>query len=91
MFNEGEIVENTIFRVEESIMRPRRIGFLIGLYIAYLMVSGELTTGRPFITFVLLLILGEIQILSFGLFPFKSLPFGKKTFVSKKKISSLEN
>ncbi len=42
------------------------IGFLIGIYIAYLRFSGELTAGRPLITFALLLILGGIQILSFG-------------------------
>lgn len=42
------------------------IGFLIGIYIAYLRFTGELTAGRPLITFALLLILGGIQILSFG-------------------------
>jgi dolichol-phosphate mannosyltransferase len=42
------------------------IGFLIGLYIAYLRFSGELTAGRPLITFAILLILGGIQMLSFG-------------------------
>ena len=42
------------------------IGFLIGIYIAYLRFLGELTAGRPLITFALLLILGGIQILSFG-------------------------
>jgi glycosyltransferase involved in cell wall biosynthesis len=42
------------------------IGFLIGLYIAYLRFVGELTAGRPLITFAILLILGGIQILSFG-------------------------
>ena len=42
------------------------IGLLIGLYIAYLRISGDLTPGRPLITFALLLILGGIQILSFG-------------------------
>jgi dolichol-phosphate mannosyltransferase len=42
------------------------IGFLIGIYIIYLRFSGELTAGRPLITFVILLILGGIQILSFG-------------------------
>jgi glycosyltransferase involved in cell wall biosynthesis len=42
------------------------IGFVIGLYIAYLRFLGELTPGRPLITFALLLILGGIQILSFG-------------------------
>jgi len=41
-------------------------GFCIGLYIAYLRFLGELTPGRPLITFALLLILGGIQILSFG-------------------------
>jgi glycosyltransferase involved in cell wall biosynthesis len=42
------------------------IGLLIGLYIAYLSFSGALTPGRPLITFAILLILGGIQILSFG-------------------------
>jgi len=42
------------------------IGLLMGLYVAYLRFSGGLTPGRPLITFVILLILGGIQILSFG-------------------------
>ena len=42
------------------------IGFLIGIYIAYLRFLGDLTPGRPLITFAILLILGGIQILSFG-------------------------
>jgi len=42
------------------------IGFLIGLYVAYLRFFGTLTPGRPLITFAILLILGGIQILSFG-------------------------
>ncbi|OGP90876.1 MAG: hypothetical protein A2157_05375 [Deltaproteobacteria bacterium RBG_16_47_11] len=42
------------------------LGGLIGLYIAYLRFSGGLTPGRPLITFAILLILGGIQILSFG-------------------------
>jgi glycosyltransferase involved in cell wall biosynthesis len=42
------------------------IGVLMGLYVAYLRFSGGLTPGRPLITFVILLVLGGIQILSFG-------------------------
>ncbi len=42
------------------------IGLLIGIYVAYLRYSGTLTPGRPLITFAILLILGGIQILSFG-------------------------
>jgi len=42
------------------------IGLLIGLYIAYLRFLGDLTPGRPLITFAILLILGGIQMLSFG-------------------------
>jgi len=42
------------------------IGLLMGLYIAYLRFAGELTPGRPLTTFAILLILGGIQILSFG-------------------------
>ncbi len=41
-------------------------GLLVGIYIAYLRFFGQLTPGRPLITFALLLILGGIQILSFG-------------------------
>jgi hypothetical protein len=42
------------------------VGILVGLYIAYLRFLGGLTPGRPLITFAILLILGGIQILSFG-------------------------
>jgi dolichol-phosphate mannosyltransferase len=42
------------------------IGFMVGIYIIYLRFSGDLTPGRPLITFALLLIVGGIQILSFG-------------------------
>jgi dolichol-phosphate mannosyltransferase len=42
------------------------IGLLMGLYVTYLRFAGELTPGRPLITFALLLILGGMQILSFG-------------------------
>jgi dolichol-phosphate mannosyltransferase len=42
------------------------IGVLVGIYIVYLRFSGVLSPGRPLITFALLLILGGIQILSFG-------------------------
>jgi glycosyltransferase involved in cell wall biosynthesis len=42
------------------------IGLLIGLYIVYLRFLGDLTPGRPLLTFALLLILGGFQILSFG-------------------------
>lgn len=42
------------------------IGGLTGIYIVYLRFTGGLTPGRPLITLALLLILGGIQILSFG-------------------------
>lgn len=54
------------------------IGFIIGLYIAYLRFSGELTPGRPLITFALLLILGGIQILSFGFIALQILSIRKE-------------
>jgi cell division protein FtsB len=38
----------------------------MGFYIVFLRFTGELTPGRPLITFAILLILGGIQILSFG-------------------------
>ena len=42
------------------------VGGFIGLYVVYLRYVGALTPGRPLVTFALLLILGGIQILSFG-------------------------
>ncbi len=42
------------------------LGLVTGLYIVYLRLAGQLTAGRPLITLALLLILGGIQILSFG-------------------------
>jgi len=42
------------------------VGIIIGFYIVILRFSGDLTPGRPLITFAILLILGGIQILSFG-------------------------
>jgi dolichol-phosphate mannosyltransferase len=41
-------------------------GLVMGLYVAYLRYAGTLTPGRPLVTLALLLILGGIQILSFG-------------------------
>ena len=41
-------------------------GFILGLYVAFLRYAGTLTPGRPLVTLALLLILGGIQILSFG-------------------------
>ena len=72
------------------------IGFLIGLYIAYLRFSGDLTPGRPLITFALLLILGGVQILSFGFIAIQIvslrkeiLRIQKENLESKKKIENL--
>ena len=42
------------------------LGGVMGIYVAYLRYAGTLTPGRPLITLALLLILGGIQILSFG-------------------------
>ena len=67
-------ISHTVFSVFEKPMiifgfiglLTLAVGLLIGIYIAYLRFSGELTAGRPLITFAILLILGGIQILSFG-------------------------
>jgi len=55
------------------------VGFSIGIYIAYLRFSGGLTPGRPLITFALLLILGGIQILSFGFIAIQIVSLRKET------------
>ncbi len=74
------------------------IGFLIGIYIAYLRFTGELTPGRPLITFALLLILGGIQILSFGFIAIQIvslrreiLRIQKENLELKKDISNINN
>jgi dolichol-phosphate mannosyltransferase len=74
------------------------IGFLIGIYIAYLRFSGDLTPGRPLITFALLLILGGIQILSFGFIAIQIvslrreiLRIQKENLELKKEIQNLDN
>lgn len=54
------------------------IGLLIGIYVAYLRYTGGLTPGRPLITFALLLILGGIQILSFGFIALQILTLRKE-------------
>lgn len=54
------------------------IGLLLGLYIVYLRFSGDLTPGRPLITFAILLILGGIQILSFGFIALQILSLRKE-------------
>jgi len=54
------------------------VGLLIGLYVAYLRFSGDLTPGRPLITFAILLILGGIQILSFGFIALQILSLRKE-------------
>jgi hypothetical protein len=59
-------------------------GGLIGIYVVYLRYAGILTPGRPLVTFALLLILGGIQILSFGL-PFRCLR-AQRFFAFKKKL-----
>lgn len=54
------------------------IGLLMGLYIAFLRYSGDLTPGRPLITLSLLLILGGIQILAFGFIALQILTLRKE-------------
>jgi glycosyltransferase involved in cell wall biosynthesis len=73
-------------------------GFLIGIYIVFLRFSGDLTPGRPLITFALLLILGGIQILSFGFIAIQIvslrreiLRIQKENLELKKEVESLVN
>jgi glycosyltransferase involved in cell wall biosynthesis len=74
------------------------IGLSIGLYITYLRFSGGLTSGRPLITFALLLILGGIQILSFGFIAIQIvslrkdiLRIQKENLEMKKEVKSLNS
>jgi len=73
-------------------------GLLLGIYVAYLRYSGELTPGRPLITFAILLILGGIQMLSFGFIAIQIvslrreiLRIQKENLELKKEIRNLDN
>ncbi len=67
------------------------IGLLLGLYIAFLRFSGELTPGRPLITFAILLILGGIQILSFGFIALQIVGVRKEILRIQKENLELRN
>ena len=67
------------------------IGLLMGLYIAFLRFSGELTPGRPLITFSILLILGGIQILSFGFIALQIVSLRKEILRIQKENLELRN
>ena len=66
------------------------IGFLIGVYVTYLRFVGELTAGRPLITFAILLILGGIQILSFGFIAIQIVSLRKEILHVQKENKELE-
>jgi len=66
------------------------IGFLIGLYVTYLSFVGDLTAGRPLITFAILLILGGIQILSFGFIALQIVSLRKEILHVQKENKELE-
>lgn len=67
------------------------IGLLIGLYIAYLRFLGDLTPGRPLITFAILLILGGIQILSFGFIAIQIVSLRREILRIQKENLELKN
>ena len=66
------------------------IGFLTGLYVTYLRFVGELTAGRPLITLALLLILGGIQILSFGFIAIQIVSLRREILQVQKENKELE-
>lgn len=67
------------------------IGLLIGAYVVYLRFSGDLTPGRPLITFAILLILGGIQILSFGFIALQIVSLRKEILRVQKENLELGN
>jgi dolichol-phosphate mannosyltransferase len=68
------------------------IGILIGAYVVYLRYSGDLTPGRPLITFAILLILGGVQILSFGFIALQILALRKEILrVQKENLELRDN
>ena len=67
------------------------VGCLIGLYVAYLRFTGMLSPGRPLITFALLLILGGIQILSFGFIALQIVSLRREILRIQKENLELKN
>jgi glycosyltransferase involved in cell wall biosynthesis len=67
------------------------IGLLFGAYVVYLRYTGDLTPGRPLITFAILLILGGIQILSFGFIALQILSLRKEILRIQKENLELRN
>jgi len=67
------------------------IGLLVSIYIVYLRFSGELTAGRPLITLALLMILGGIQILSFGFIAFQIVSLRREILRIQKENLELRN
>lgn len=67
------------------------IGLLIGAYVVYLRYSGDLTPGRPLITFAILMILGGIQILSFGFIALQIVSIRKEILRVQKENLDLRN
>lgn len=67
------------------------VGLIIGAYVVYLRYSGDLTPGRPLITFAILLILGGIQILSFGFIALQILGLRKEILRVQKENLELGN
>jgi len=61
------------------------IGFLIGIYIVYLRLLGDLTPGRPLITFAILLILGGFRYFLLGLSRYKLSHFGERFYAFRRK------
>lgn len=66
------------------------LGLIIGFYVVYLRFTGQLTPGRPLITFALLLILGGIQILSFGFIAIQILSLRKEILRTQKENLELK-
>lgn len=66
------------------------LGLILGLYVVYLRYTGQLTPGRPLITFALLLILGGIQILSFGFIAIQILSLRREILRTQKENLELK-
>lgn len=62
------------------------LGFLLGIYISYLRFAGKLNPERPLVTMMIILLLGGLQLLSFGILTFQISVLRREIYRTQKEI-----
>jgi glycosyltransferase involved in cell wall biosynthesis len=64
------------------------LGFLLGLYITYLRFAGTLNPERPLVTMMVILLLGGLQLLSFGVMSAQIAALRREVYRTQKEVLS---